>query len=527
LLQEFRRIADRDFDGHNDGEDVTSSNLYLLDKARLPEPPDDTVPSPAQRQGRLPRRLPSWAPAAIPALLMLIIGGTGIRRPGLGWDENATWLVSQRTVAQIVEQAGHFDGVISPYYMFMHFWTAVFGDSEFWLRAPSLICVALGVGLVGELGRRLLSPGTGLLAGLLLILVPQLSRYAQDARAYGFAFLFGTLATLLLYRALQRPAWARWIAYAVAVMLLGFAHILGLLILIGHGYAVISRSWRADRTPALRWLLATAAAVVPVLPLIYLGLTQRGDQLDWIPEMNLRQVEAAPGDIFGSAAAGLLLIGLALAVRASDKRVPRELAVLAVAPPVALIAVSFVTDSLWVPRYVLVVLPAICLCAAAAVRAMPLRTAAALLLLACVSVPAQTSVRKPTSHMGPDFRTIAGEITRNQQPGDVIVYGASGTWSLRAGIDYQLRGRPKPHDVLLSIPAAQAGELNAVQCADPVACLGTPRRIWFFRYAQPGKPLPDAGPLTDAGALQDTLTRDYRQAGAWQATKSDLILFER
>ena len=509
---------------------MTTSDL-LLDAARLEGPPADAktadLPPAAPPQRLRSLRLPVWAPAVIPALLMLIIGRIGIRRPALGWDENATWLVSRRTVAQIVDQAGHFDGVISPYYLFMHFWTAVFGDSEFWLRAPSLICVAAGVGLVGELGRRLLGPGVGLLGGLMLDLVPQLSRYAQDARAYGFAFLFGTLATLLLYRALQRPTWARWCAYAIVVMLLGFAHILALLILIGHAYAVISRSWPADRATIRRWFLATATAIGPVLPLIYLGLTQRGDQLDWIEDMSLRQVAAAPGDMFGSTAAGLLLIGLALTVRRPRKRVLRELAVLAVAPPTALIAVSFVTDSLWVPRYVLVVLPAICLCAAAAMRAVPMRAAMALLLLTGVAVPAQSAVRGPTSHMGPDFRKIAQAITRNQQPGDVIVYGATGTWSLRAGIDYQLRGGPKPLDVLLLTPAAQVGQLNAVQCPDPVACLGTPRRIWFFRYERPGKPLPDAGPLTDAGLLKDTLTRDYHQAGAWQATKADLILFER
>jgi mannosyltransferase len=249
--------------------------------------------------------------------------------------------------------------------------------------------------------------------------------------------------------------------------------------------------------------------------------------LDWIKDMSLGQVETAPGDMFGSAAVGLLLIGLALAVRGPEKRVLRELAVLAVAAPVALIGASFVTDSLWVPRYVLVVLPAICLCAAAAVQVAPMRAAAALVLLAGVAAPAQGAVRGPTSHMGPDFRKIAQDIARNQQPGDVIVYGATGTWSLRAGLDYQLRGREKPQDVLLRTPAALAGQLNAVQCADPVACLGAARRIWFFRYEQPGKPLPDAGALSDAGALTATLTGDYHKARAWQATKADLILFER
>jgi mannosyltransferase len=472
-----------------------------------------------------PRRLPDrWLPAALPALpalLMLVVGRFRLRNPTLGWDENATWIASRRSPGQIVDLARHFDGVISPYYLFMHFWTAVFGDSEFWLRAPSLIAVAAGVGIAAELGRRLFSPGVGLLGGLMLVLVPQLSRYAQDARAYGLAFLFATLATLLLYRALEKPSWLRWISYGVVVTLVGWAHILGLLVLVGHAYAVATR-WRADRDRGLtRWIVVAPIAVVPVLPFVYLGLTQRGDQLDWIPAMSLKQVWAAPGDIFGSAAAGLLLVGLAFAVRWPDRRVVRELAALAVLPPALLIAASFVTSSLWVPRYVLFVVPAVCLLAAAALRGLNLRAVVALVLLAAVAVPAQQQVRGPVSHMGADFRTVSRIIARDQRPGDVIVYGTSGTWSLRAGIDYQLRGRTQPRDALLATPAAAVGQLNAVQCADEVACLGTARRVWFFRQWQTGEP------LSDAGALTATLRDDYRRAGVWHATKATLVLFER
>jgi mannosyltransferase len=490
-----------------------------------PREPD----GPGQVRGwEIPRPLLVWGPAVLPALVMLLVGRAGLRRPAVGWDENATWLASRRTVGQIAELATNFDGVISPYYLFMHFWTGVFGDSELALRAPSLIAVALGVGVCAELGRRLFGPATGLLAGLLLVTVPQLSRYAQDARAYGLAFLFASLATLLLHRALRQPSWKRWIGYAVTVTVLGLCHILALLVLVGHAYAVLTRARRdAAAVRPLRWLVATAVALVPVLPFVYLGLTQRGSQLDWLPPMTLRQVMAAPGDIFGAAAVGLLLIGIALVARHSDERLLREFAVLAVAPPVILMGVSFVTSSLWVPRYVLIVVPAICLAAAVSLRIVPLRALAALLLLIAVGWPAQQRLRSQTSHQGPDFRTVSRYLERHQQPGDVIVYGVSGTWSLRAGIDYQLRGRSKPRDVLLRTPAAEVGELDAVQCADQVACLGSARRVWLFRWQPVGRELTATAPLADAGPLARTLTGDYRVAGVWRATKANLVLFER
>jgi mannosyltransferase len=355
-----------------------------------------------------------------------------------------------------------------------------------------------------------------------------LSRYAQDARAYGLAFLFATLATLLLHRALRQPSWKRWIVYAGTVTVLGLCHILALLVLVGHAYAVLTR---ARRDPAavrpMRWLVATAVALLPVVPFVYLGLTQRGNQLDWLPPMTVRQVMTAPGDIFGAPAVGLLLIGIALLARPRDRRLFREFAVLAVAPPAILVSLSFVTSSLWVPRYVLIIVPAVCLGAAVSLRVVPLRALAALLLLIAVGWPAQQRVRSQSSHQGPDFRTVGDHLERHQQPGDVIVYGVSGTWSLRAGIDYQLRGRSKPRDVLLQTPAAEVGELEAVQCADQVACLGTARRVWFFRWQPTGKELTSTAPLAGAGPLAETLTGDYRVAGVWRATKANLILFER
>jgi mannosyltransferase len=483
--------------------------------------PSRTLAGPAPR--RVPTTATLWAlaPSLIPALLMLLVGRFRMGNPSLGWDENASWLVSQRTPAQIVDQAGHFDGVISPYYMFLHYWTAVFGDSEISMRMPSLLAVAIGVGVAGELGRRLFNPGVGLFAALLLVAVPQLSRYAQEARAYGLAFLFATTATLLLYLALDRPGKKRWAFYGMTVALTGLAHIFALLMLAGHFYIVVSRWWLSRDRALFAWFPVTFVALLPVLPFVYLGATQRGGQLAWIAEMNLDTVLAAPGAMFGATIGGLVLIGLALAARWPDHALIRELGVLAVIPPVALIGVSFVTDSVWVPRYVLFVLPAITLCAAAALRGLRFRSLLVFLLVAATAVPDQLDLRGPATHMGADFRALAKVVTKNQQPGDVIVYAALGNWSLRAGMDYQLRDKTRPVDVLLQTPSAEVGQLAAVECADPAACLGKAPRVWYFRQWKTGEPLDDVGPIGP------TLKSDYRQIDIFKKTKGTLVLLER
>ena len=65
-------------------------------------------------------------------------------------------------------------------------WVVVrlFGYGELALRLPSAIAMAVAAVFVAALGRRLVSPGAGLAAGLLFAVIPDISLYGQDARSY-------------------------------------------------------------------------------------------------------------------------------------------------------------------------------------------------------------------------------------------------------------------------------------------------------------------------------------------------------
>src|SRR3712207_7569167 len=76
------------------------------------------------------------------------------------------------------------------------------------------------------------------------------------------------------------------------------------------------------------------------------------------------------------------------------RRPPRS----ALFPYTTLFRSSFVTSSLWVPRYVLFILPAVALLAAAALRGLRVRTVAVLLLLVAAAAPAHRAVRRSEEH---------------------------------------------------------------------------------------------------------------------------------
>ncbi|MEU9877934.1 hypothetical protein [Streptomyces phaeochromogenes] len=65
------------------------------------------------------------------------------------------------------------DLAIAPYYVFMHLWVSLFGDSLTALRLPSVLAMAVAGGLVGLLGRRawLIAAGGGLALVVLLVVL--------------------------------------------------------------------------------------------------------------------------------------------------------------------------------------------------------------------------------------------------------------------------------------------------------------------------------------------------------------------
>ena len=373
---------------------------------------DDSPTRPLAGPARTTRRRPAaiaatWGPALLPAVLTIALGLIGLAEPAPGPGEELTRTLSALGPAALAEHARETDAVHVFYYLLLHFWTAVAGDDLTALRLPSVIAAGIGVGVAAELGRRLLTPGIGLVAGLLLATLPVISRYAQEAAPYAPALLPATAATLVLYRTLDRPRWWRWTWYALLVALTGLLHAGALLMLGAHAWTVLSR-WLLSRQQALFWWFpVTVLSLVPPAPLIALAVRQHAGTPAWRPQAPWNLVRTAPELLFGSAAAGLLIAGLALAARWPDRALVRELAVLAVLPPLLLLGASSVTGPLWAPRHVLLVLPPIALLAAVSLRGLRFRAAVALALTALLALPQHQGIRQPDGHRPPPAVTPA------------------------------------------------------------------------------------------------------------------------
>lgn len=165
------------------------------------------------------------------------------------------------------------------YYMLLHGWMAMAGDSTFLVRLPSAIFSAASVVATYALGRVLFDRPVALLAGVLLAVAPMSVTYAQEARPYALVALLNTLVLLALAMYARRAedatarragaarAWPWLLLFVAAAVCSAQSHRTSLLFLaacfltIGLGLAA-RRRFRTK--PALAWLAAGSVIVACV-----------------------------------------------------------------------------------------------------------------------------------------------------------------------------------------------------------------------------------------------------------------------
>ncbi|ASW57965.1 hypothetical protein CIK06_24065 [Plantactinospora sp. KBS50] len=445
-----------------------------------------------------------------PALVTLAIVGV---RPGQAepWrDELATWSAASRPLHEVLRLANHIDAVTSPYYLLMWCWIRITGDSALAMRLPSLVAIVVSCAVLTVLGRRLFGPRVGVSAGLLYAVLPITSRYAQEARGYGFAMLFAVTSTLLLVRALERPTFRRWAGYALALYGLALANLLMLLLLLGHAVAVLTAPRVAGRRPLPGWLVSAVVVGIGVSPLLWLGRHQSATQLDWVPPAKIEALPDLPGGVFGSAAVGGLILGLAALGWAQRGRWGGILG-LAALGPVVVIFFAGQQQPVFVARYLIFTVPLLTLLAAATMdRIRPAALLAIVSVVAFLGANSQLGLR--STHEWPRsapraYSAAARIIDENERPGDGIVYPDRGDWAfLDIAMAYHLGDRI-PRDVLLRRSAQQRGTLWASECSDPAACLAGTDRIWLLGVGERTDPMEEM-PDRKAAALDDGYVLD-------------------
>ena len=457
-------------------------------------------------------RLRDWLVLIVPAAAALLVGGYHLGSLSLWRDEAYSIDAADRSIAKIFALLHHTDSVNGAYYLFMHGVLGLLGTSATALRLPSLIATAVAAAMTAALGRLLARLAglpapwlAGLLAGLFYVAAPQVTRYAQEGRAYAIVTMLVTVATYLLVRAMMASTWRWWACYALVIVLAGLFNLFSLLLVLAHGVTVLltylrrrraaqtAHSGPAEPGPAdsgavpgvgpvglWRWVVAAVATGIVLSPVAWLGFKQRG-QISWLTKTNTATIRALFTGFAGSKPlvipiALLALCGLAVGITARSRRaavpgLPTPAVVLLpwlVLPPAIMLAVSRFKP-IYDIRYVLYCQPALALlCGTGLVwlayvismaplvsnarssgRALAWLPSAGLAVLVAVLVIApQRAVRLPTARVD-NLRFNAAVIAAHARPTDIVFYVP---WNQRSlGMGY-----PGPFRQLRDIALAES-----------------------------------------------------------------------
>ena len=315
-------------------------------------------------------------------LLPILVLATAVRfydltAAAIWGDEGSSLLLSQYSLSGIWQHAAH--DVHPPlYFMLLHGWIELFGDSIFSIRClsalPGIATVWLGVWLMDLIATR----RAALLTGVLLALLPTAVRYSQEVRMYSLLGLWLIGATIALVYWIRYPRHTRYlVAYALLMTAAFYTHYFTALCVLCHwlylGVIRIQPGYRLRHIQRPGWWLANVAIVLLYLPWVpsLIDLIQHMDQLKangdvgWEDPVTISSLpsmiwsfltqddgESLPTPLFVAMPMALLaLVWVALARDRSVFRGSALVAIYSVIPVLLVFGVSFFSP-VFIERYV-------------------------------------------------------------------------------------------------------------------------------------------------------------------------------
>ncbi|RME46153.1 MAG: hypothetical protein D6796_09395 [Caldilineae bacterium] len=390
------------------------------------------------------------------SLFTLLLGGFALRLYRLGaqslwYDETVSAVLARKTAPALI---AHTARDIHPpgYYLLLHGWTRLAGDSEFALAFFSLVFGMLLAAATYRLGRLLLDRRAAGWGMALVAFSPYHLWYSQEVRMYTLGALLGVAAIYFAWRgtfgAGRRGRF--WVGYALVsaaglYVLYYFAFLLVALNL--WLAALLFRLWRTNRAAVRDWLAANGAALLLYLPWLPIAFRQatRPPVPPWRSAVPLSTValeswtalslgeSVAPGQLWGVllVVLALFVIGL-IAIPSPRKRVLIPL--LSFGPLAILLLIPLATGApLYHVRYLFTYSPPFYLIVGAGLAALAARrrwlAALAALLLAGGAAFSIVQLHTNPRYASDDLRGAVAFLQEHWRPGDVILVNAGYTYT--------------------------------------------------------------------------------------------------
>jgi uncharacterized membrane protein len=207
-------------------------------------------------------------------MLIIICAGTLLRIYTLGaeniWYDEASGIhLASGSIKDIIKYTGITQNHPPLYFMLLHLWMRLFGDSEVAVRSLSALFGIASVPLMFYAGRLLFNRKTGLFASFLSSVSVFYIYYSQEARSYSLLLFLSLLSYLFFLKILKGRSKGYIVGYTAATVLLGYTHLFGLLLLPSQWlFMVLYRE--KYRQCIKQFAFATLLVSVAFVPLVFL-----------------------------------------------------------------------------------------------------------------------------------------------------------------------------------------------------------------------------------------------------------------
>lgn len=438
------------------------------------------------------------------SLCFVLAAGALLRFHHIGYeslwlDEGYSALLARQSLQQIL--AGLSQDLHPPVYgILLHGWTRLFGESEAALRSLSALFGVLLIFVVYRFAKDLSGSRTAFYAALITALSTFHVYYSQEARSYTLMALLAAASFRYFFRLVERPRASDAAWYLVCTTLLLYTHSFGLLTVAAENLVYAVRFFIRRPAGPLRWTFWAALQLILGLlwspwVLISLGQTRAIGPESWISRPDFGSFLHALRTLAG----GFKLLGfygaaivLGLRTLRGGGRSFEAGALLAWAGTVVVIplAVSWVWTPVFVARYLAAATVPLILLAAIGIasieKALPRRTAAAILVLFCLHSLYLADRRIDKE----EWRPMAAYLSSEARPGELVILSSSGTQVLDYYLgrnDLDIRVFPASADKVVMLFDWAASQITAENVKELEQMSRSRSRVWLIQTHEFGE----------------------------------------
>lgn len=356
------------------------------------------------------------------------------------------------------------------YFLVLHSWITLLGDSEFSLRFLSVIFGFLAIFLIYKLGSLIFDKNTGILSSLLIALSILHVYYSQEARSYTMMVFLVILSMYFLLRFFEGKNRKITIGYLISSILMIYTHFYGLFIILAQNIFFFTHFLYSKEKGIRfkRWIRLQLILFIAFLPwlciLIFQTIRESSERsfIGWIPAPSIFLISTTffeffgylsgttslylPRDLFNwgfgstlnlfsiaSSVVSILIISVAFksVVSVRNKRIGftsrnrKEISFLLtwlLVPIIIPFIISYIFVPIYWPRFTIMASPAFYILAALGIRNINKRYIRLALIAVIITLSLTNTYRYYTEINKEQWREASEFINSQAQSGDLLLF---------------------------------------------------------------------------------------------------------